>query len=57
MLLQKSLWLSKDTVRTNSKKNTYFDDLDELVDPGVPGEDGLAQHELSKHAPSRPTIN
>ena len=33
---------------------TYLDNLHELIHAGVPGEDGLAQHQLSKHAPSRP---
>ena len=31
-----------------------LDDLDELVDPAVPGEDWLTQHQLRENASSRP---
>ena len=34
----------------------HLDDLHQLVHPAVPGEDGLAQEELGKHAASAPDV-
>ena len=34
-----------------------LDDLHQLVHPAVPGEDGLAQHQLREDAARRPDVN
>ena len=44
-----------DLLPRRSSKN--LDDLHQLVHPAVPGEDGLAQHELREDAARRPDVN
>lgn len=38
------------------RRAQYFDNLDQLVDARIPGEDGLAQKQFGKHAARTPDI-